>query len=425
MAVSLFGSPLYGALFGDPLSERVFSEPQEIARMIAVERALARVEGVAGVIPKEAAEAIDAALDGYVVAPEDLASGTASAGVSVPALVSVLRAAVPAEHGTWLHWGATSQDIVDTAQMLALQEAGGLISTRLGLLIDTLEAKAEAYAATPMAGRTRGQIATPISFGLRVANWAAPLIETAAPPLARIQFGGASGANTAIAPHGSVVARALAAELGLEAGPPWHSNRRPIAVQADWYAAVAAGLAKMAEDMIVMMRSEIAEIRAGTGGGSSTMPQKSNPVEAEAIATLAHLVQTARAGLGVPHREERDGAAWAVEWALLPQIVIATGAALRHAQVLAETLNADANRMRATLDATPGVMAEAASFALARQIPRAEATALVKAALSDDLPLAEALAARAPGMDWEEILSPDEAVAPCRDLIAEIFAQRR
>ena len=154
------------------------------------------------------------------------------------------------------------------------------------------------------------------------------------------------------------------------------------------------------------------------------MPQKSNPVEAEAIATLTRLVAVARAGLGQPHREERDGAAWALEWALLPQIALATGAALRHAQALMDTLEPDPARMRANLAASPGVMAEAASFALAGHLPRADAQALVKEALAAEEPFAEALAARAPiALEWTEILSPDQVIAPCRAVIDDIFAK--
>ena len=426
MAVTLQTSPVYGALFGDPAMAAILSDAQDVARMIRFERALARVQGELGLIPREAANAIDAALAPVRLDPEALAEGTTAAGVPVPALVAALRAEVPDGHGHWLHWGATSQDVVDTAQMMALREVTAVIVERLSDLSATLERLAVAHAGTVMAARTRGQIATPITFGLRIAQWAAPLIEaSAAAPRAKAQFGGASGGHTAIAPHGPAVSRALARALDLDPAPPWHSNRRPIAGFADWQAGIAQALAKLAEDLMLMMRSEIAEVRAGRGGGSSTMPQKSNPVEAEAIATLSRLVAVARAGLGMPHREERDGAAWALEWALLPQIALATGAALRHAQALMDTLVPDAARMRANLEASPGAMAEAASFALAGQMPRAKAQSLVKEALAADGPFADALTERSPiALDWAQILSPDQVIAPCRAVIDEIFARR-
>ena len=425
MAVTLLTSPVYGALFGDPELAEILSDAQDVARMIRFERALARVQGELGVIPPEAAGAIDTGLAGLRLDPETLAAGTLAAGVPVPALVAALRAALPDGHGHWLHWGATSQDVVDSAQMMALRDVATVLAGRLAGLTATLQQLAVAQAGTVMAARTRGQIATPITFGLRIAQWAAPLIEASrAVPRASVQFGGASGGHTAIAPHGPAVSRALAQALDLDEAAPWHTNRSRVAAFADWQAGIAQALAKLAEDLMLMTRSEIAEVRAGRGGGSSTMPQKSNPVEVEAIATLCRLVAVARAGLGLPHREERDGASWALEWALLPQIALATGAALRHAQALMDTLVPDAVRMRSNLEASPGAMAEAASFALAGHMPRAEAQALVKEALAAEEPFAEALAERSPAaLDWAEILSPDQVVAPCRAVIDDIFAR--
>ena len=426
MVVSLFDSRLYGPLFGEEELVVLFSERQDIDRMIAVERALARVQGRLGVIPAEAARDIDEALAYDHPIPAAIAEGTAAAGVPVPSLVTALRAKVPNGHGQWLHWGATSQDIVDTAQMIALRQAEARVSDRVGDLVEVMRRHAGTHARLPMAARTRGQIATPITFGVRVAQWAAPLIEALAdrPAAAfRVQFGGASGANTAVAPHGPAIATALAAELELADGPPWHSNRRPFAAIADWHLGIATALAKMAEDLILMLRPEVGEVRASKGGGSSTMPHKANPVEAEAIVTLSEIAHTLRAGLGRPHREERDGAAWALEWVFIPQMIVATGAALRHAQHLMETLEPVPERMQATLRDHPGVMAEAASFALARHMDRTEAQTLVKAALADDRPLAEALASRAPvPLDWAEILSPDQVIPACVDLIDQIFA---
>ena len=429
MAVSLFESAIYGGLFGDAEFASLFSDGREISDMVAFERVLAEVEGTLGVIPDDAAAAIKTALQGVIkLDKRDIAAATAADGVPVPAFVRALRATVPDGHGHWIHWGATSQDVIDSARMLALRDAGAVMARRLASLIATMKAQALSHSGAVMAAHTRGQIATPITFGLRIAQWSAPLIASAneAPNDAfRVQFGGASGANTAVAPHGPAIASALADRLGLKSGAPWHTNRRPIREIADWYLGIAEALAKFAEDLLLMTRNEAAEVRAGAGGASSTMPQKSNPVQAEAIIALTGIARAARAGLSVPHREERDGAAWAMEWALLPQIVIATGAALRHAQTLAETLEADTTRMRQALDAHPGVMAEAASFALTRQMDRQAAAALVKEALADHRPFAEALTDLSPiAIDWAEALSPEQVIAPCRALIDEIFAER-
>ena len=391
MAVSPFDSAVLGPLFGDAEVAAAFSDDAEVAAMVAVERALARAEGAVGVIPAPAAAAIDSGLASFAPDPAALAAGTVAAGVPVPALVAALRKALPPEAGQWLHWGATSQDIVDSGLALRLRPVLAVLDARLATLADTLALAARRWRDLPMAGRTRSQVAAPITFGLRVARWRQPIpalradLGRLAPRLARVQLGGAVGANTAIAPHGPAVAAALARELGLNDAPAWHTDRAALAALAGWCAAVTGALGKIAGDLILMGRSEIGEARAGAGGGSSTMPQKSNPVAAETIGALARLVAclTAPVHLAALHAEERDGTAWSLEWLALPQIVVATAAALRHAQGLAEALTPDAERMQAIVEAGGGVaLAEAASFVLAAHMPRADAQALVKEAVA-------------------------------------------
>ncbi|MBP7000262.1 lyase family protein [Amaricoccus sp.] len=431
MTVSPFDSALLGPLFGDAELGELFSDAAAVAAMTRVERALARAEGACGVIPPEAAAAIDAGLAGVAVAPAALAAGTASAGVAVPALVAELRKALAPGAGQWLHWGATSQDIVDTALALRLAAALDLLAARIDALAAALATAARAWADLPMAGRTRSQVATPISFGLRVARWRQPLpalragLDGLRPRVARVQLGGAVGSNAAIAPQGRAVAAAMAAELGLAAGPAWHVDRSGMGALAGWCAGLTGALGKMAGDLILMGRTESAEARAGAGGGSSTMPQKANPVGAETIVALARLA----AALATPmhlaalHAEERDGAAWGLEWLVLPQSLVAAAAALRHAQALADTLAPDAQRMRAVLGLDGGaVMAEAASFALAETMPRAEAQALVKRAVTGraaDETLAQAIARLGgPVLD----LDPGRGLAGLRDAIEEALA---
>lgn len=391
MAVSPLDSALLGPLFGDAEAAAHFSDDAEIAAMVVVERALARAQGATGVIPPEAAAAIDAGLDGFAPDRSALAAGAVSAGVPVPALVAALRKALTPEAGQWLHWGATSQDIVDSGLALRLKPVVALLDARLSTLAATLAAAADRWRDLPMAGRTRSQVAAPITFGLRVAHWRQPLpalradLAGLAPRLLRVQLGGAVGANTAIAPHGPAVAAALAAELGLANTPAWHTNRSALAALAGWCATLTGALGKMAGDLVLMGRSESGEARAGAGGGSSTMPQKANPVAAETVGALARFVACLATPmhLAALHAEERDGAAWALEWLVLPQVVVATAAALRHAEELAATLAPDAPRMGAILEAGGGVaMAEAASFLLAAHMPRAEAQDLVKRAVT-------------------------------------------
>lgn len=434
MSISLLQSSLYGPLFGDKALAVRLSDVRFVQRMVLFERKLALVQGQLGIIPEKAGQEIDRSLDGIVVAPETLAEGVVGAGVPVPALVTVLRGEVAFDAGQWLHWGATSQDVIDTAHVLGLAEALDVLEPRLCGLIDALETQSTAHAETLMAGRTRSQIATPITFGLRIAQWAAPLIELEQGlgdmrvKALKVQFGGASGANTAVAPHGAAITEALAAALGLQPSPPWHTNRLGLRFAADWLLHLSDALAKMAGDLILLMRSEIGEVRAGQGGGSSTMPQKQNPVTAETICVLATLARGAHAGLMASgaHAEERDGTRWPVEWMLLPQMLVMAGAALRHAQGLAETFQVDGARMRAVLDTQTGVMAEQASFALAAHMPRAEAQALVKQATATGRPLAEALAELSEAdLDWPSVLDPATAIPSARETAAQIFARRR
>ena len=430
MAASPFDSALLGPLLGDAEAAAAFTDAAEIAAMVRVERALARAEAACGVIPAEAGAAIDAGLRDVAPDAAALGPGTAAAGVPVPALVAALRKALPPEAGQWLHWGATSQDIVDTGLALRLGPVLDLLAARAAALSDTLAEAARLWAELPMAGRTRSQVAAPITFGLRVAHWRQPLpalradLDRLRPRLLRVQLGGAVGSNSAIAPQGPAVIAALAAELGLAAAPAWHTDRSGLGALAGWCAGLTGALGKMAGDLILLGRSESGEARAGAGGGSSTMPQKSNPVGAEVIGALARLVAalTAPMHLAALHAEERDGTAWTLEWLVLPQILVATAAALRHAQGLAETLAPDPGRMRAMLDLDGGAaLAEAASFQLAAHMPRAEAQALVKRAVAERAPgetLAAALTRLGPVL---LTLDPSEALGGVAEAIEALL----
>ncbi|MEM6823618.1 MAG: lyase family protein [Pseudomonadota bacterium] len=430
MAASFLTDPI----FGDADVAYLFADTSVAQKLCEVEAALAEAQGELGIIPAAASEAIAKTARGLSPDFAALAGGTASAGVPVPVLVAALRRAVGEPHGDWVHWGATSQDILDGAIVLCCREAVDLLSARLAGLIDTLRAQSTRYASTVFAGRTRGQVATPITFGLRIAQWAQPLIhlETELPALKRrvlrVQFGGASGAQTAIAPAGPEVAEALARRLGLASGPPWHSDRTPIRHLADWLAKVVSALAKLAGDLVVMSRSEIAEASAGAGGGSSTMPQKSNPVTAEAVLSVSKFAQGPVAALtaSAVHAEERDGGNWAVEWLAMPQLFTLAGAALRHGQTLAETLEADADVMAKRLETMPEVMAEAAVFAMAPNLGRQMAQRLVADALAAPEGFAEALNSRGPeNLDWEAVLDPRSVVAPSTRVAESIFACRK
>lgn len=435
MPVSLFSSQVHSGLFADDSLVPILDDAGDIRHMVRFEQALAVVQGRLGIIPAEAAGAIDQSLQATAPDPSSLSEGTASAGVPVPALVAALREIAGEKAGKWLHWGATSQDVMDTAQILQAKACLDVVEPRLARLIDTLETRNNEAAGQLLAGRTRSQVSTPVTLGYRIAQWAQPLIDadndlpTLRTSSLRIQFGGASGVNSAISPDGTEVARALAIELGLQNSPSWHVNRTPLLALSSWLQRICAGLAKMAGDLIVMGRTDIAELASGTGGGSSTMPQKSNPVQAETIQVLFQIANHSHGVLAAAADplEERDGSKWPLEWMMLPQMFLATGSALRHAQALADSLRPSADNLNATLSSNPEIMAETASFALARAgVPRADAKNLVARAAADDAPFAEALAKLSPvQINWQTTLDPSLVIEPCRQMSGRIFARRR
>ena len=420
------GSFMTRPIFSDAKVAEIFGDTGFALRLLAVEAALARAQASLGVIPPEAGVEIDRAAIGMALDPDVLQAGVAAAGVPVPALVEALRQGVADPHKDWVHFGATSQDIIDCALLDGVRDAMALIEVRLTSLIDGLETLSGAHADITMAGRTRGQVATPITFGLRVAYWAQPCIALEndlgglRDRIYRVQFGGASGAQTSVAPHGSAIAEALAVELNLAPSTPWHTDRTPLRHVAFWATGVITALAKIAQDTILSSRSEIGELSAGVAGGSSTMPQKANPVTAEAIASIAAVARGIEAGLAgaAVHGEERDGAMWAVEWHLLPQLLELTAAALTHANTLVSTMAPNTKAMADRLTANPEIMAEAAVFAVAPKLGRVKAQAVVKEALAKGAPLASVMKG---GMAPD----PKDVIAPCKTLSESIFAARK
>lgn len=433
MAITPLDSALWGGVYGDAEAASFFSDAAELAAMVRFEVALAAVQGRLGVIPVEAAETIARALADWAPEPSVLAAGTGAAGVPVPGLVAALRDRIGGEAASWLHWGATSQDVLDTALMLRIRGFLALLDARLDVLSGTLADGARRWRDVPMAGRTRSQIATPITFGLRIAGWLGAVLDLheELPMLRqqtlRVQLGGASGSVSAMGTKGIAVGDALAAELGLTAAAPWQTDRGRLVAIGGWLARLAGACGKMAGDLILMGRSEIAEARAGAGGGSSTMPQKSNPVSAEAAVALSRFA----AGLMAPlagamiQAEERDATGWAVEWMVLPQLGIAAAGALRHAQALADTIEADPEAMARNLALGGGAaLAEAASFALAAHMPRADAQALVKSAANSGKPLAEALATLTDApVDWQALGEMQGDIAAAAAMVDRVLVR--
>lgn len=436
MAIHSFESALYGDLFDDAELQPLLSDAGEIGAMITVEKALAQVQGEVGMIPAEAATALADALDRVFIDPGDLRAATARDGVVAPGLVAALRQQVPAELGVWLHWGATSQDIADLALVLRLQAILDLFDARLAALIDALATLARTHRETPCLARTRTQIAAPTLFGLRVANWLQPLLRhrqrlaEIRPRLLVVQLGGATGNLSAMGVQGIAVMDALADALGLARAEPWHGGRDRIVEFGQLLVLISTSLGRLGAEMVSLAQSEIGELSFEGAGGSSTLPQKQNPVIAEVLVALGRAA--AGQGSGLPqaaiHATERDGAAWTLEWLTLPPLIATTGAALRLAGEALARLRVDPARMRLNLEATRElVYAEAATFALAAVTDRAQAGSIVREAMNamvaDPRPFLAVLESRSPvDVDWAALRDPLTQLEPARMLVDRILA---
>lgn len=389
MAGSVFDSPLFARLFPTGEVGRLFTDSAEIRAMLLVEGMLAGIQADLGIIPKDSGAAIVRASREVQIDPDRLAQETGRNGVSVPALVAAFRAEMQApEHAGFIHWGATSQDILDTGLMLRLRQALALIEDDLAHMLEHLAGLADTHAETPMMARSYGQHATPTGFGAVVAEWGAPLVDLLNElgdlrhSSLLVSLSGAGGTSAALGPRAGAIRAGLAQAAGLsDPGRSWHNDRGPLLRIAGWMLRLCAALRKMAEDAIELARTEIAELATGSGGSSSTMPQKQNPVAASALAAIA----LQNAGLfsvlqgAASPRHQRDGTAWFSEWMCLPQIVLGTASAAAIGAGLAKRMQPDPTRMARVFGQGLGLaFAEALSFALAGEMPRTEAQSATK-----------------------------------------------
>ncbi|MFT4248786.1 MAG: 3-carboxy-cis,cis-muconate cycloisomerase [Pseudomonas sp.] len=404
---------LLGSLFGDPEIDALFDDHVRLQGMLDFEVALARAEARCGVIPQSAVPAIAAACEASHYDIGELAAATALAGNPAIPLVKALTARVAAgdvEAARWVHWGATSQDVIDTGSVLQLRAVLDALQPRLDALCASLAALAERERDTGLPGRTLLQQAVPVTFGLKAAGWLDTL-QRARVRLLRLreealalQFGGAAGTLASLQDRGLDVAQALAEELRLPLPAlPWHAARDRIVEIGSAFALLIGALGKLARDVVLLMQSEVAEAfePAGAGkGGSSAMPHKRNPVgcvAAIAAATRAPgLVSTLYAALLQEH--ERAVGAWHAEWQTLPELARLAAGSLAQVRIVIDGLQLDRARMREHLGSHGGLLyAEAVTVALAAQLGKHEAHLLVEAAakraLSEARPLRQVLAA--------------------------------
>ncbi|MDQ7757957.1 3-carboxy-cis,cis-muconate cycloisomerase [Xanthomonas sontii] len=384
-------------LFGDPAVDALFDDRARLQAMLDVEAALARAQARCGVIPADAVAPIAAACDAARYDLPALAAATALAGNPAIPLVKALTAQVAAtdeDAARWVHWGATSQDIIDSGAVLQLRAALDHVEAQLDALCAALAALAQRERDTGLPGRTLLQQAVPVTFGLKAAGWLDALqrsrrrLQALREDALVLQFGGAAGTLAALQSQGLAVAEVLAAELRLPLPAlPWHAARDRIGEIGAAFALLAGSLGKIGRDVALLMQSEVAEAfepAAAGKGGSSAMPHKRNPVGcvvAIAAATRAPgLLATLFAAL--PQEHERAVGGWHAEWETLPELVRLSAGSLAQVRVLIEGLELDRARMAAHLDSHGGLLyAEAVAVTLAAHLGKAAAHALVETAV--------------------------------------------
>lgn len=440
---------LLDSLFTTEPMRAIFSDARRIQGMLNFEAALARAEARVGMIPPEAAEAIAARCQVERFDLSEIARATAKAGNPAIPLIAALTEQVASENAEaarYVHWGATSQDAMDTGLMLQLRDALDTLDGDLARLARACATLAEATAGTPMAGRTWLQQASPTTFGLKVAGWLSAInrhrqrLRRLRPRVLVVQLGGSVGTLPGFGALGIEVAAALADDLGLALPDiPWHAERDRVAEVATTLGLLAGTLGKMARDTSLLAQTEVGEAfepdEPGKGR-SSTLPQKRNPVGASvalaAATRVPGLVATMLAAM--PQEHERGLGGWQAEWETLPEVACLTAGALAQMTQVVESMELDSDRMRANLDLTHGVIcAEAVALALALSVGKSEAHRLVREAshraLTQQTPLREALAAmpevtaRLSGDDLDRLCDPASVTGPAERLIQRVLAQ--
>ncbi len=409
MGATVIDSRIFGNIFSSDAMRRVWSDENRTAKYVDIERALAIVQGRLGIIPQEAADEIVRNCDIGKIDMEKLRGETERIGYPILGVVSQLNALCRDKLGEYCHWGATTQDITDTATVLQIREALAIVDAELAAIADALKALAKRYRDTPIVGRSNLQQAIPVTFGYKMATLLAAVLRhrerlaQLAPRVLVGEFGGACGTLASIQTGAMETQAGLMKELGL--GQPviaWHTVRDCIAEVGAFLGLVGGTLGKLSMDVKLMMQTEVAEVYepfAHGRGSSSTMPQKRNPISSCYIHAAVSVVRQHAAALmdAMIADHERSTGPWEIEWIVLPEAFCLTAGALKQSRFVLEGLEVDAAQMRANIDLTNGlVMSEAVMMGLGRYIGREYAHDLVydlcRQSLEDNRPLIDLLA---------------------------------
>jgi 3-carboxy-cis,cis-muconate cycloisomerase len=411
----LLDSRIYRDMFGTPEMRDIFSDSSLVQAWLDVEAALARAEAEVGIIPALAAEEITHQAKADSIDLEALKQQTEIVGYPILPLVRMLAAQCTDGAGDYVHWGATTQDIMDTGTVLQLRRAYQILTRDLAQLIDVAADLAARYRDTAMAGRTHGQQAAPITFGFKVAVWIGELtrhqerFKAIAPRLFVGQLAGAAGTLASLGANGLPVQQRMMVELGL--GVPlisWHAARDVFTEFVALLAMLCATVGKVGQEIALLQKTEIAEVEEAYvdgKGGSSTMPQKRNPITCEVLMAISNIVPQGVALMCAAMRPDHERATgpWHVEWEVIPEACILTGGALHYATILLRQLVVRPDQMTRNLQLTDGlIVSEAVMMALAPAIGRQRAHDVVYRA---------AMTAVDSGCPLEHILQRDPEVS--------------
>src|ERR1700751_3293294 len=409
MPTSAIDSLIFRDIFGSPAMREIWSDPFRTKKYLDCEAALPRAEAKAGLIPQEAADEITRVCKVQNIDFEAYARETLTIGYPVLGLVHQIAYLCRGDAGKYCHWGATTQDITDSATILQIKASFDLIGKDLDRAIAATEKLARDHRSTPMPARSNLQQAVPITFGFKMARLLATLKRHRArlaeirPRIEVFEFGGAAGTLATLGEKGLAGQEALARRLGLaQPASAWHTERDRIAEAGCFLGLLTGTLAKFATDLKLMMQTEVGEASepyAANRGSSSTMPQKRNPISCVYITACAASVRQSVAALltAMDEDHERDTGPWEIEWITLPSMFTLAAGALNQAVFVLKGVEVHPDRMRANLDATHGlIVSEAVMMGLAPALGRDEAHDLVydlcRKALEHDHPLADLLA---------------------------------
>ncbi|WP_193183945.1 3-carboxy-cis,cis-muconate cycloisomerase [Nisaea sediminum] len=441
-------SAIYGDMFGTADMRGLFADSTILGLYLDVETALARAQAKLGLIPENAAKAITEAADVDRIDMERLSARTQIVGYPILPLVEQLSNWAPDGLGQYCHWGATTQDIMDTADVLQVRAGLDIVEEYLERIAAALAKLAEAHAETPMAGRTHLQHALPVSFGFKAATWLSAIdrhlqrLKELRPRVEVVQFSGAAGTLASLSGNGLATQAALAEELGL--GVPditWHTIRDGLAEVTGFLALVTGTIGKIGYDIMLMMQTETGEVLepfvAGRGA-SSTMPQKRNPISSEMMLASSKIVREQHSAMldAMVQDHERATGQWHVEWHALPTAFIVASGGLAAAAEVLEGLEVRPDAMRKVLDTTRGlIVAEAVMMGLAPHIGRQVAHDVVydccRKALAGEATFLDALMEEKAISDTldrgtvEALTKPENYLGEAPEMVRRLLLKRR